>query len=516
MNDNEEEKAIIEKPKPKKSVKETITLMMRKRWLASTTQTLILVAVLVAIFLAINLYCQSIDLPEIDVTDNKIYTLSDSSKEAVRKINKDVKIYAYGYEENATLISFLKQYVEINNHISYEILTEESNLAKVQEYELSQGYQIVILESGDSKKVIDASYEFYSYDYEIGQEVDLTEQTLTNSLLAITVDVKPKVYFTTGHEEYAMQGELGVLSTYLTNEAYEPSELNILTTGKVPEDCSVLAIMSPYKDFMESEANAVLDYINKGGKIVISFDTGNINENYTNLRKIYDAYGVTMEDKGFVYETDATRIAANYPIIFMPNVISGTDITSDIYSENGQVWLVRPGRLKFKSDEELTAMNVTKQELLTSSEKAKFVTDLSESVDVALANAEEGQAIIAALMTKTITPATEKTETEEAKEAIESKMVVIANGAFITDNRVEALDANYPISYLGNNKDFVLNSISTLTDREDTLKIRKDMSSSTYQPTQEEHTIVIAIIFAAPVIIIVAGIVVWNVRRRKR
>ena len=200
----------------------------------------------------------------------------------------------------------------------------------------------------------------------------------------------------------------------------------------------------------------------------------------------------------------------------MPNVISGTDITSDIYSENGQVWLVRPGRLKFKSDEELTAMNVTKQELLTSSEKAKFVTDLSESVDVALANAEEGQAIIAALMTKTITPATEKTETEEAKEAIESKMVVIANGAFITDNRVEALDANYPISYLGNNKDFVLNSISTLTDREDTLKIRKDMSSSTYQPTQEEHTIVIAIIFAAPVIIIVAGIVVWNVRRRKR
>ena len=114
MNDNEE-KAIIEKPKPKKSIKETITLMIRKRWLTSTTQTLILVFVLCAAFLAINLYCQSIELPEIDVTENKIYTLSDSSKDAIKKINKDVKIYAYGYEENANLISLIKQYIAENN-----------------------------------------------------------------------------------------------------------------------------------------------------------------------------------------------------------------------------------------------------------------------------------------------------------------------------------------------------------------------------------------------------------------
>lgn len=515
MNDNEE-KAIIEKAKPKKSIKETITLMMRKKWLTSTTQTLILVAILVAIFLAINLYCQSIDLPEIDVTENKIYTLSNSSKDAVKKINKDVKIYAYGYDESASLISLIKQYIKENNHISYEILTEESNLAKVQEYELSQGYQIVILESGESKKVIDASYEFYTYDYEIGQEIDLTEQTLTNSLLAITAEVKPKVYFTTGHTEYDLQGELGVLATYLTNESYQAEAINLLTTGSVPDDCNLLIIMSPVKDFMEAEVNAILEYINKGGNIIITSDVGNLDESYPNLSKVYEAYGVTMENKGYIYETDTTRTAVNYPNIFTPVIVSGNDITSDIYSENGQLWLIYAGRLKFKSDEELTAMNVTRQDLLTSTENAMFVTDISQAVEEAAQSAEKGQSIISALMTKTITPATEKTETEDAKDAVESKMVVIANSSFITDYKVEQLDSNYPVSYLGNNKDFMLNSVSVLTDRDDTLKIRKDMSTSTYQPTQEQHTIVVAIIFAVPIIIILAGIIVWNVRRRKR
>lgn len=515
MNDNEE-KAIIEKPKPKKSIKETITLMIRKRWLASTTQTLILVVVLLAAFLAINLYCQSIELPEIDVTENKIYTLSDSSKEAIKKINKDVKIYAYGYKENDNLISLIKQYIAENDHISYEILTEESNLAKVQEYELSQGYQIVILESGEAKKVIDASYEFYSYDYEIGQEVDLTEQTLTNSLLGITADVKPKVYFTTGHTEYDLQNELGVLSTYLTNESYQPETINLLTAGSVPEDCNLLVIMSPVKDFMEAEANAILDYINKGGNIVITCDVGNLGESYPNLSKVYEAYGVTMDNKGYVYETEAGRTAANYPNIFTPVVVPGNEITEDIYSSNGGLWLIYAGRLKFKTEEELTAMNVTRQDLLTSSENAMFVNDISQDVTAAAQSAEKGQSTIASLMTKTITPATEKTETEEAKEAVESKLVVIANSSFITDYKVEQLDSNYPVSYLGNNKDFMLNSISALTDREDTIKIRKDMSTSTYQPTQEEHTIVVIIIFAVPVVIILAGIIVWNVRRRKR
>ena len=62
----------------------------------------------------------------------------------------------------------------------------------------------------------------------------------------------------------------------------------------------------------------------------------------------------------------------------------------------------------------------------------------------------------------------------------------------------------------------MLDSIASLTSREDVVKIRKDMSTSTYAPTQKENTIVLATIFAVPVIIILAGIFVGIYRKRKR
>lgn len=498
------------KEKPAKSFTETVALMLRKKWLTNTAQTVLLILILVATFIAINVFAQKLDLPEIDVTANKIYTLSDASKSAIEKINKDVKIYIYGFEEDNTLVDFAKQYTRANNHISYEILTEESNLAKVQEFDLTSGYQIVVLETADSSKVIDASYEFYSYDYETGQEVDLTEQSLTNSLLAITAENKPKVYFTTGHEEYSLESELGVLATYLGNESYEPESVNLVTTGTVPEDCNLLVIMAPVKDFLETEVNAVLDYINKGGNIIITSDVGNLSETYPNLTRVYDAYGVTMENKGYIYETDNQKIAANYPNIFSPEISSTNNITTDIYSDKGQIWLIYAGRLTFKSDEELTALNVTKEDLLTSSENALYVKDLSTSAENVADSSEAGKSVIASLLTKTITPE------GEGVEAVQSQAMIMANSSFITDYKVEQLSSTYPISYLGNNKDFMLNTISELTSRENTLKIRKDMSTSTYEPTQEQHTIVLIIIFSVPIIIILAGIVVWNVRRRKK
>ena len=59
-------------------------------------------------------------------------------------------------------------------------------------------------------------------------------------------------------------------------------------------------------------------------------------------------------------------------------------------------------------------------------------------------------------------------------------------------------------------------AVASLTKKENTLKIRKDMSTSTYTATQQQHRVVLTIIFAIPVLIILAGIVVWNLRRRKR
>ena len=214
----EEKKALKEEKRKqreaqgKKTISERLSLFLRKRCLNSGIETALIVCILIGAFISINLYVDTLDLQDIDVTENKIYTLSDESKEIIADIDEDVKIYLFGYTEDDTLTDFVKQYVATNSHISYEILTQESNPAKYQEFDLQDGYSIVILETAEGNKIIDANSEFYSYDYTTGQEVDLTEQTLTNSILGITAEEKPKVYFLTGHEEYTLS-EMGTINT---------------------------------------------------------------------------------------------------------------------------------------------------------------------------------------------------------------------------------------------------------------------------------------------------------------
>lgn len=527
MNDKE---LIKSDKKPKKSFKETIALMIRKKWLSNTSQTILIVVVLFSVFLAINLYVQSLNIDTIDITKNKIYSLSKASEDVIKKVDKNVTIYLYGIEEGSMLSNFVHKYEKLNNKIKVELLTEEKNLAKVQEYDLESGYEIIVMECDGASKIIDTSYELYSYDYSTGQEIDLTEQTITNSILSISSNDKPKIYFTTGHEEYGLDTELGVLSTYLKNESYITSTINLLTENKVPEDCNLLVIMAPIKDFMEPEVESILNYINRGGDLIISSDVGNIAETYPNLQRVFDQYGVKINHTGYVYETDSKYSLSNYPNIFMPQVSSSNEITSEMYTDgNFTLWFVYAGRLEFESDDKLKELNVLREDLLTSTENSLFISDIDKSATEAVNSATKGKSIISSVLTKTILDDSKISETTEEKEADnindendsklddkESTAVFIANSSFITDYKVEQLSSSYPISYLGNNRDFMLNSIGFLSKKENSLKIRKDMSSSTYAPTAQQHRIVMTIIFLIPILIIVLGIVVWQLRRRKR
>ena len=73
-----------------------------------------------------------------------------------------------------------------------------------------------------------------------------------------------------------------------------------------------------------------------------------------------------------------------------------------------------------------------------------------------------------------------------------------------------------PIIQYRQNKDLVLNSIAYLVDREEDITVRKSTGTVTYTATETENRIILAIIFAVPVIIMIIGIVVWIKRRRRK
>lgn len=511
-----------EEEKSKVKFSEKFSLKVRKTIIVSKMLTILIVIALISAFVGLNIWVQSLELPEIDVTANKLYTLSDASKEALKDIDQDIKIYVFGIDESDSVVGLIKQYCQVSDKITYEMLTKENNLSKVQEFELEDGYTIVVIESGDSKKIIDTSAEFYSYDYTTYAEVDTTEQTLTNSILGLVTKNKPKVYFVQGHDEFSIpteensQSELGVLTTYLANEAIEYETLNLTTAGKVPDDCNVLAIMSPTADFLENEAQYVIDYINKGGNIFLTRDILNQDSHFVNLQKILDVYGVSVEN-GYVLETDSNKAVSNYPYIFQPRLSSSNEITADIYSDSYML-LAYAEKLKFKSTEELEALNVTYEELIGTSDGALFITDFSSDVNAAASSAQTGHVTVSALATKTIQEGTTDENTGEITDALESKLVISGNGRFITDYIVTEVSSQYPISYMGSNRDFAINAIASLAEKEAGLSLRKDMAGTSYafSATAKQNAIVLGIIFAVPVVILIIGIVIWKHRKKRK
>lgn len=504
-----------EEKKNKAKIGERISLFFRKKFLMDKTITFLLIAILVVGYISVNLWVRELDLKEIDVTKNKIYTLSDASRQAVSKIDQDIKIYAYGYEPNSTFINFLKQYHEANEKITYELLTEENNAALIQQYGLTNSYVVVILESGDSKKVIDASTEFSTYDYTTYDTVDITEQVMTNSILSLTEENKPNVYFTEGHNEISI-GEMGVLTTYLKNEAFQTNSVNILTEGKVPDDCNILAIMSPASDFLEPEIEAIQNYINKGGKLYFTVDTiFTEQQNFPNLSKLLDEFGVSVKN-GYVVEQDSNKtISGNYPYIFVPEASSENDITYDIYAAKSNILFMFASKLEFKDDDTLSTLGVTKETLLSTTENSLFITDVKATdLETALKTAETGSAELSALLTKTVKTTSETGEEEEN----EAQLIIVTCGKFIADYAPEQLGSSSMLSTVGSNKDFVINGLSYLGKKENILTIRKDLDGTSYAftSTEQQTYIVLAIIFIVPIAIIIFGIIVWSLRKKRK
>ena len=475
--------------------------ILKKKWLRETTLTIVLVALILVAFVALNLWVKSLDITDIDFTKEKLYTLSEESKKQISNINDKIVIYFFGYEDGSTAVDLAKQYSKENENISVEIIdiTERTDLAS--KYEIKDGEQTIIIESED-KNISLSSYDLYDVDYTTSQYSDVTEQKLTNGILTVSMVNVPKVYFLTGHNEYDMDTHMATFSKKLQNEVYDIQKLNLLVKNEVPTDCAVLVICSPEKDFTDLETELITNYINNGGKILWLNDPYSHEGTLVNVQKILDLYGVELSNEGVVFEQDTNRMLVQTPYMILPE-IKYTSLTGDL-SDKGTVLLINSGIIKIKDAEKLEELGVTSEPILESSEKSFFRTNLKLQSYTATEEDQKGSNILGALMQKKI---------DDNKT---SELIVYSNNLFAADYPITIQSQQVSAAYFYNNMDLAINSVSYLADRKDAITIRKTINTIQYTATEKEDTIVRIIIFGVPVIIIIAGIVVWQVRRRKK
>ena len=119
--------------------------------------------------------------------------------------------------------------------------------------------------------------------------------------------------------------------------------------------------------------------------------------------------------------------------------------------------------------------------------------------------------LVGAELKKTIKEANEENDEKE----IISKLIIYGENVFISDYTI-ANGTSTPGIYYGKNKDVVLNSLAYLVDRPEDITARKSTGMVVYTATASQDRNIRIIIFAVPVLIIVIGIVVWNIRKRKK
>ena len=66
---------------------------IKQKWLRKTTLTILLIAIIVTSYFAINILFKTLNLTDLDLTQNKLYTLSEDSKTLVKNIKQNVTIY---------------------------------------------------------------------------------------------------------------------------------------------------------------------------------------------------------------------------------------------------------------------------------------------------------------------------------------------------------------------------------------------------------------------------------------
>ena len=484
---------------------------IKKRWLISGTNTLLLIAILIAIVILINSAVQSLNLTPIDCTSNKEYTLTNESKDRVKNIGNDVNIYFVGYEDSATQVSLARQYNKTNNKINVEVIDANERTDIASKYNVTNDSKAIIVENGEKSKTL-YSDDLYTYDSSY-QTIDLTEEKITSAILNVTSEKIANVYFLSGYSDYSLEysGGMYYLSSYLKDEVLNYETLDMLVKGSIPDDCDTLVITTPNKDFDELTTNEITKYINNGGKILWLNSSYSETKDLPNVNKILALYGINPFEVGYIYETDNSRTALGYASCIVED-LGSTDIAKKLTN----AVLLNATKINVNTDE-LSNLGVTKEGIISTSSTSYFrknVSNTSSGTD----GDEQGGFTVGGIFTKKISSSTETEEnTDENSDdnGISSTLVIFGDNNFVSD--IQITSQTNPMLILANNKDLMLNSIAYLTNNDEDITIRKDYTkSSDFTPTDGQKEAIVKIIFAVPIAIMLFGLVIWQIRRRKK
>ncbi len=333
--------------------------------------TLVMAAVVLAVIIVVNLLVLGAPTKytKLDMTSLSLYTLSDTTTEAVEKINEEVNIYflCSGGEDgsgsavnNLPMLSvFLERYAELNDKITLSTVDPVANPTFTDKYEPDglEDYSIIV-ESAKRFKIVDFADLYYYYNESLGKiSPDMYqtymmyaqmgyfgnnipvltlnfdgESAITSALDYVTTDKIPAAYILEGHGETPLSE---TLLTSIENDNMTTANLSLLTSA-IPEDTGCIIINAPTTDINADEAKALSEYLAAGGKMMVT--TVYTSLGLPNLMGVLAEFGLAPVD-GMIVEGDSNRFANNTPYYLLPSVSTASELTAPLAASSAYMFM---------------------------------------------------------------------------------------------------------------------------------------------------------------------------------
>jgi ABC-type uncharacterized transport system involved in gliding motility auxiliary subunit len=353
----------------------------------------------------------------------------------------------------------------------------------------------VVFESGDRREDVESHQN--------------EEQDFTSAILKLLATEQKKLYFLDGHGEHDIDGyddnSYNDLKRAIEAENYQVDKLVLAGQLSVPADCSVLVIAGPEKPLLSQEEEAIVRYLDQGGKAIIMVDP----TPSPSLASLLERWGVEVRDDIILD-------------IGLP-LFGDSRIPATVRYEYHTITLPLAGVMTFfpvarslapKTDSANQQLEVT--QLVKTSNDSWGELDTGSLLSERRAGYDEGRDIKGPMSVALAVVLREKSEDVEPpppmpgqppEEATKEKrvLVVMGDSDFLTNKYIQP-----------GNLDLFMNSVNWLAEEEELISIRpKDQEQAQVQRLtgRQLRLVTYSSIFVVPILLLIAGGIVWWRRR---
>jgi len=288
--------------------------------------TFVLVCIFLGVLVFVNLL-SSRHKHRFDFTSSGIFTLAPQTQKIVTNLPREISMTAFFQSESPTKSEFknlMDGYLGLSDKIKLTFVDPDKNPAIVKQYGVTT-YGTVVLESGKQETKVQ----------------NPSEENMSNAILKVIKDEKKKIYFLEGHGEHSPDNTEGQgyssAKKSLERDGFQVEKLLLLQTGKVPDDADALVIAGPEKPVLAQEQEALEDFLQTGGSIVLLIDP----QTNSGLENFLARWGIELKED-LVIDPMSKMFGGDYAAPVVSQYMMH-DITKDFATEVHLSPAVGPG-----------------------------------------------------------------------------------------------------------------------------------------------------------------------------